>query len=262
MFLGRSSSGRAAPPRVIAQLPASQCVEVYLKSPAFHHQKSEFVAEREWMAYKFAEALGLPCAPGIPVRITKEFIATIPNHTLTDQLLSGPDVLFGSVNCGSGWSIWSTASKLPRSKLPLMTQAYVFDTIIQNWDRCIPNPNLLIKGDEFQLIDHEEAFVTATGRPEEQDFHPEPWRLDAINNFCGEDLEHPFWRKLAPKTQVSFAHAVQIWKNLPDDIYQLSRAGTPSCWDGAAMLRIADYLEEATSNIEQVLTQIQQNYDS
>lgn len=246
---------------ILASLPDGQPIEVYLKSPWFHHAKSAYVAEREWMAAKLAGALNLSCPPPCKVRVSTAFIDSIPDERLRSELSQGPDILFASLSAGNGWGVWTTAASLPRSKLPQMVQAYVFDTIIQNWDRCIPNPNILLKGDDFLLIDHEEAFVSATGSDAEQDLNPRPWLIDAIDNHVGEINEHPFWKKLRPKTQVDFDHSFEVWKSLPEDIYQLYADDIPACWDKTATQSIANYLEHARSEIDQIASNIKHNYE-
>lgn len=260
-FVRRANSGRAEPPMVVACLPDGRPLEVYLKSPWFHEAKSPFVAEREWMAAKLAEALSLPSPQACKVRVSKQFIDTIPDEKLRNQLLNGPDVLFASQSAGSGWNVWTEAATLPRSTLPQMVQTYLFDTVIQNWDRCIPNPNMLLKGDEFLLIDHEEAFVTATGTPAEQDLNLPPWLPGAVDNHVGEFDEHPFWRKLKPKSLVNFEDAFDVWKKFPDDIYQLHAGDIPDCWNRSATDKIASYLENASSELHQIANNVKHNFE-
>ncbi|WP_299508281.1 HipA family kinase [Cypionkella sp.] len=245
---------------VIVRGNGGELFEVYLKSPHFHVKKSSFVVEREWMAAKLALALDLPCAPPVKVHLSQEFIASMADRQLQRQLLSGPEIIFGSLSAGSGWNIWTEAAHMPRNKLALATSIYLFDTVIQNWDRCMPNPNLLQKGDDLLLIDHEEAFVEATGSDAEKDYQKAPWVRGAISNHTGYDLEHPLWRKLHPATQVDFQQAAATWKRLPSDAFTLYARDAPACWSSHATFAIADYLSNATQRIDEITALIEYNF--
>jgi hypothetical protein len=234
--------------------------EVYLKSPHFHENKSAFVIEREWMAAKLGLALDLPCALPMKVRISEAFIGTIESEQLRQQLRAGPEIIFGSLSAGTGWNIWNEAAHLPQRHLPLATKIYLFDTIIQNWDRSIENANLLLKGDNMLLIDHEEAFVEATGSDAERDYQRVPWLPGAISNFAGVGTEHPLWRKLHPKTMVDFQVAAGQWKGLPDDTFAIYGSAIPECWSNNATTAIAEYLSKATQKIDEITALIEYNH--
>ncbi|MEM6941312.1 MAG: HipA family kinase [Pseudomonadota bacterium] len=195
MFLRRSTTGRAELPMVMAEAPDGSYEECYVKGPAFHPRKSPFALENEWMAANLCKLLGLPCSEPRMVRLSPEFLETVKREETRRHLESGTGILFASISVGTGWAVWSDAITPPRASLPLVVGTYLFDTAIQNWNRSIPNPNLLVKGDTFILIDHEDAFIEAKETSGEKDYHQEPWMNGAINNYYGEYEEHPFWRK-------------------------------------------------------------------
>ncbi len=150
---------------------------------------------------------------------------------------------------------------ITRDNLQLAAEIYLFDTIIQNWDRCAPNPNLLVKGEKFLMIDHGEAFVSATGSDGERDHHALPWRVGGIANHVGEYEMHPLWPKLHPKNRVHFSAAADSWKALPDDVFTLIAADVPDCWSKVAASRIAAYVTEAVENIDAIVANIEHNFD-
>ena len=143
----------------------------------------------------------------------------------------------------------------------IAAEIYVFDTIIQNWDRCAANPNLLVKGDRFLMIDHGEAFVEATGSDAERELTPLPWRLGGIVNHEGEYEMHLLWPKLRPKTRVDFTAAADRWKALPDDAFALIAADVPDCWSKATASRIVAYLTEAMENVNEIVANIEHNFN-
>lgn len=258
-LMGRSGSGRAKPPRILAQAPDGTDVEVYVKSPQFYEIPNASLLEREWMAAKVGQALELPCGHPCKVRVSPEFIATVIDSPLRNQLTEGPEILFGSINEGPQWYACGEATKLPRASLPLMTNVYLFDTLIQNWDRCLPNPNILVKGNDIVLIDHGDAFADVTELGGSTSHGRSPWEPDGIGNFDDDFFEHPFWSKLRPKSHVDFKIAAQAWKNLPDDTFELAASEIPTCWSSRYARAIARYLTSAVSHIDEVVAQIEHN---
>ena len=230
--------------------------EVWLKAPRLHPGISDAAPSREWMAARLAQDLGLPSPPPVLVRITDEFAESLTDDTLADALREGPDVVYGAVHLGSGWRRWTEASSLPRAQHQLQGQAYLFDTIIQNWDRRIANPNILKKGDEFRLLDHEECFGSSTGPAEDRAVITLPWRVGGLTNFYAGDYQHPFWRKLKNSNHVDFNLAAQAWKGLPEDTFSLYAHDAPAAWGGACD-DIASYLTLAVQHIDEVIEVIE-----
>lgn len=255
-FVRRSTSGRSKPPLVFAELPTGELIEVWLKAPNLHAGISDAAPSREWMAAHLAEALGLPCPSPVKVRLSQGFLESLPDQKLADALRSGPVVVYGATDLGPGWRRWTEASSLPRAQHQLQGEAYLFDSIIQNWDRRLANPNILKKGDDFRLLDHEECFGTATGPDEDKAVIPLPWKVNGLTNFIAGDYQHPFWRKLKRSKHVDFAAAAQAWKSLPEDTFSLYAIDAPAEW-GAACDDIASYLSLAVGHIDEVVAAIE-----
>ncbi|MEQ9022610.1 MAG: hypothetical protein RLN82_07610, partial [Pseudomonadales bacterium] len=135
-------------------------------------------------------------------------IKTGSGATLAQRLEAGPKLLIGSVSLGPGWSEWSQAMSVRDVQLEMATGIYLFDTMIQNWDRVIPNPNLLIKNDTYGMIDQEESFVDAAGTDEERAITPKPWKEGGVVNDVGEIDEHPLWRGIKRNKKASFGESV------------------------------------------------------
>ena len=68
----------------------------------------------------------------------------------------GPN--FGSRALAGGYGTWPMNRSVPASLTQLSAEIFTFDALIQNPDRRPHNPNLLWKGHEIQIIDHELAF--------------------------------------------------------------------------------------------------------
>lgn len=230
-----------------------------MKGPCFRDPPFNYLLEREWMAAKLAQQIGLPCAPPVKIRLNPVIVDHVQDPALQRGLRAGPDVLFGSINAGPGFHEWTDAITISRDKLQQATEIYLFDTIIQNWDRSVEQPNLLAMGEDLVMIDHGEAFIEATGTDADRAYNRPPWMLDSIRNAAGADdyERHPLWTKLRPKTQVNFPLAAQKWRALPEDSFDLIAAGVPDCWDRSAAQQIALFLKEAVARLDDILINIE-----
>lgn len=268
----RAKSGRARPPMVELLNSNGESAEAYLKSPELHKAKSHYCLEREWIASRLAQDLGLPCASVAAVEVTPQLIQmaeaiygredarTEGARSLAQQLRDGPELLIGSVSLGPGWSEWSQAVPVAKAQLETASEIYLFDTMIQNWDRAMPNPNLLIKNDTYGMIDHEESFVEAAGTDAERDLTPKPWEENGVVNDVGEIDEHPLWRGIKRQKNASFDAAVARWKSLPEaTIRGYASEAVFDVWSRHVADKIADYIIKAIENIDAVHMQIEAN---
>lgn len=230
-----------------------------MKGPTLGEKPFPGLLEREWCAARLAIQLGLPCAMPLKIRVEPAVAASATDAALRARLTAGPEVLFGSLSAGPGWMLWSDAMSVPRANVQRAAEIYLFDTITQNWDRAIHNPNLLAKGDKLLMIDHGEAFVEATGTDGERELTPIPWKIGGVTNHEGAFEMHPLWPKLRPKTAVSFKDAADRWKALPEDCFDLIAADVPECWDRPAAQRIADYLVQAVTHVNEIVANIEHN---
>ena len=253
--------GRTKPVRVMVETPDGSEFEVYLKAPHLGEKPFPCLLEREWSAGRLAQQLHLPCATPLMIHLEPDVVATVQDMTLRTRLQAGPEILFGSLSGGPGWIEWSDAMSVSRNHIQLAAEIYLFDTIIQNWDRCAPNPNLLVKGEKFLMIDHGEAFVGVTGSEAERDHHSLPWKVGGVENHVGEYEMHPLWPKLRPKDQIDFTIAADRWKALPDDVFTLIAADVPDCWNKVRSSRIAAYLAEAVKNVDAIVANIEYNFE-
>lgn len=271
-FHKRARTGRARPPMVTLTDGSGQTVDAYLKSPMLHSSKPTNCLEREWIATQFAQDLNLPCAKVVPVKVDTELIdmaskitsdqdMEADQHQPIAQLLeSGPELLAGSVWLGAGWSEWTSADRIRRGQKKIAAEIYFFDTMIQNWDRSIGNPNLLINNNLYGMIDHEESFGEAVGTDAERGYLPKPWTEGGVRNDTGDFDGHPLWQGIKGDKGVSFDQIVKRCRFLPEArILGYSSDPVFTRWSRGEAEKICDYLLEAIDNINAIHEQIQAN---
>lgn len=107
-----------------------------------------------------------------------------------DRIRNSVGLNFGSRQL-SGVTTWPVDKSIPEARLPAAAAVFSFDALIQNPDRRFSNPNLLTRGDEIFLFDHELAFSFLLDiLPSE-----EPWRLESQRYLS----DHVFRRALKSK---------------------------------------------------------------
>lgn len=257
---GRTSSGRSKPPKVQLQNTSGQRLEAYLKLPKYDKGEPKHSLEREWIATRLAHQLSLPCAQLIPVEVNTELLQMSQSCGLSNEIEAGPDLLVASASFGPGWSEWSASQTVTANQLDQASSIYFFDTVIQNWDRCRPNPNLLVSGQRYGMIDHEESFVQAAGSDEERDYHPLPWSWGGVENHIGDYEEHPLWRGLQRHKISHFDGIVENWKALPlHDIERYPDDPVFKTWNRHTADKIVHYILSAIENIDTIKLQIEAN---
>lgn len=252
-FLGRADAGRSRPPLCVVAHENDQR-DVFLKAAGLHTNLTVQVLVAEWMAARLARDLNLPCPEPIQVELTDQFIESVYDEQLQSQLYEAPRIAFASRNLGNQWHLLPKGASFPAHQLPMLVSIYVFDTLLQNWDRSIDNPNLLKKGDQIAILDHEESFDSALTLAGSRRL---PWQLRGIDNYYAGTAQHILWTKLRPQSKVDFGRALDDWKGLPVGVFQRYVAEIPSEWDVAAAQRIADYLGLACQNIDPFIEQLQ-----
>lgn len=151
VFVRRMISGRTGPALCDCLRSNGEHVEVVVKE----HERCDSglgSLAREAIAACLAADLGLP--------VPEPFWVAVPAGLLPDDTASTGDKLaFGSRHVGSQFSIWTVGHTLSRDARQAAAAVFLFDAIIQNFDRRSANPNCLVRGDELRIIDHEATFI-------------------------------------------------------------------------------------------------------
>jgi hypothetical protein len=133
-----------------------------------------------------------------------------------------------------------------------------FDAFIENDDRRPDNPNLLRRGDELRIIDHELAFILRTKLFPP----PHPWVPGNLDRLARPD-GHIFVRSLKGKPELSYDGIRAGWNALSDARFAQYEDALPDEWDEARapieaalihVQHIRDRIDICVSELDRVLS--------
>ncbi len=157
-FLDRAGSGRNKPP-IIACMAGEELIDFFVKlRNGKETSKASLIFEL--LGVEVARALGISTAEPAIVEISAEFCTALDKPDLQDLLRANIGPNFGSKMLG-GYAIFPISDSLHPSEFRRAAEIFAFDALIQNPDRKSHNPNLLIRGNDWRVIDHEIAFSFA-----------------------------------------------------------------------------------------------------
>ena len=113
---------------------------------------------RELLASLLAQDLDLTVPTPFLVEVDADFHTGISDPELAERFRNSPGLNFGTRHLGVGYTTWLQERSIPSSLLQDASEIFAFDLLIQNPDRRKDKPNLLRKGDELVIFDHEMAF--------------------------------------------------------------------------------------------------------
>ena len=216
---------------------------------------------REVVASCLAADLNLPVPKPYLVKISPDLVAAVADVGIKKQLEGSNPVGFGSTKVGSQFSAWTTGDRVTDEMLPSALGALLFDAVIENADRRASNPNCLVAGDRFRLIDHELAFPLSS---QVLNWCP-PWKIGGMQWLCRAN-GHIFCRDLKLKSRkllLHFAVLKKKWSAVSDSRLRKYRQVVPPEWATAlpavdeALIRIRnarDNFGGIIAEIKRILT--------
>lgn len=242
--------GQTKPLRIAAETSDGVEHDVVMKVSAGQQCSVEGLVA-ETIGSLLASDLGLPVTEPFLVRLDQVFVSSIggAGQPIRDRLESSVSVAFGCEHAGSQWRRWEKMDRLAPSQIDLALGVLAFDAFIANFDRSPSNANLLVKGLDWRLIDHEKCFRTSTLIPAYR-----PWFLGALEGVrkCGEPSEHVFAKLLSKSSSLNFSLVRQNWAALTDVRLAQYDAAMPSEWHGAQNFidDVLTYLKEVRDKID------------
>lgn len=250
-FHGPISSGRTKPSRVLCELADGQTVELVLKVSASCEEGGISLA-MEVLGACIAAELNLPVPRPYLVRLSEDWIASIPDTERQDVARRSSGLAFGSSLVPSGFRIWSSGDRVSGPMQNTASGIFAFDVLTANPDRRSVNPNCFVRGDELRIFDHELSFSNRLLlRPLRQN----PWTVGGLQEFTveGAHIFRPHLRgREFPVDEIRAA-----WMRLSANRLREFHAAVPEVWAAGEACRSAlAHVEDVCGNFDGCLEEI------
>jgi hypothetical protein len=138
-------------------------------------------------------------------------------------------------------SLWPIGRPVPDAMLPSAIHIFAFDALISNDDRRMDNQNLLVRGDDIFVIDHEAAFaflylVASAERA---------WQCGRRHSL----RDHVFFYQLR-RQPASLELFTQRLAGLSDTILERLARELPPSWRHEDLGKISDHLRQAREHAD------------
>jgi len=231
---------------------------VYVKYANFHEELTSDHLVAELVANVLAMDLGLPAAEPCLVQIDKAFVDTLPDTAdgvaLSAALRNAPVTAFGSTQI-SPVRRWEPTDLVHKSQRRDATLLYLFDTLVENTDRGNGNPNLLMSGLSFKVIDFGHSFQRCH-RGADFNGSTLPWRSGGIGNYFPGNMQHimyPSCRGIDAEVLDDFTTSLEA---LTDAKLEGYIDVVPEEWDQDTACAIIEYLLQVRVNAHQFMDQV------
>jgi hypothetical protein len=247
-FDRRLGAGKTKPALIAAADDSGRELDVVVK---FGHrmERGEVGLVAEAIAAMFARDLGLNVPVPYAVRISEEFVNSIPDVTVAPDFLKAIPVTFGSQQVLGLTPV--TTAQLPENCLGKAGDVFAFDAIVDNSDRRPGNPNVYWLGEDLVLIDHELTFLFATL------FYKEPWVEGALE-YCKGGTPHVFFSRIRG-TNLNFERLLVALQTITPERCDQYIAALPPEWRAefaGQIEKMINFIRVLSSNVPATITEI------
>ncbi|WP_146347129.1 HipA family kinase [Phaeobacter marinintestinus] len=257
-YLDRAATGRSRPMLCVCDERDGEARYVYVKYENFHEELTSDHLVAELVANVFARDLGLPAAEPCLVQIDAAFVGTLPDTAdgvaLCAALQGAPVTAFGSTQI-SPVRRWAPTDLVHKSQRQEAALLYLFDTLIENTDRGNGNPNLLMSGLSFKVIDFGHSFQRCHRRAT-LNGSTMPWCNGGIGNHFPGNMQHimyPSCREVDTEVLEDFTSSLEALTDAKIEGYV---EVIPQQWDQDTACAIIEYLLQARENANQFIEQV------
>jgi len=240
-FMKAFRTGRTCPCLMLCEDDQGDMTEVVVKLRTGHECTCTGLI-CELMASLLARDLGLPVPEPYLVEVDDVFHAGISDVNLANRFRASAGLNFGSRFLGAAYVSWPQLRSIPAAIQQDASDIFAFDMMIQNPDRRENKPNLLRKGDDLAIFDHEMAFSFLYALVSDE----YPWDGKGI----GFVKDHIFYGGLKGK-EVSWNRLQGALEAIDSSRLSVYTDAVPKEWRQDSHVvaeRIQSYLELATRN--------------
>ena len=207
---------------------------------------------REAMTAMLALDLQLPVPAPYLVKLSPEFVDSIPDLAVADFLRKGDKFGFGSHRLPDGYAAWiPPAARMSAGLEQEALDIFALDCWLTNSDRRVSNPNLLTNGKEFAIFDHELALMTTLNM-----FWKQPWLVNALNN-SRPPQDHIFFKHLRGRTGYSINKVQTQFQAITDQRIGEYVNALPLSWVSGTEVAIAkNFIIDLRDNLSPARTEL------
>lgn len=189
----------------------------------------------ELIASQLASFLDIPTPEAAIIELDPVIADVIPDADLALRIRGSSGRNFGSKVITGGFDTWPVSKAIPASLKTLAVEIFAFDALIQNPDRRVDKPNILWKGDEVFVIDHEMSLMFAY----EILPNPNPWQISNLRFI----KRHLFYNALKGQAVNldRFAGALDL---LDDNTVRTMLTNVPDEWRSDNIAKISTHISE------------------
>ncbi len=257
-YLDRAETGRSRPMLCVCDDETGETCNVYVKYENFHQELTYDHLVAELVANVFAIDLGLPAAEPCLVKIDGAFVDTLPETpdgvALRAALSNAPVIAFGSKQI-SPVRRWEPTDLVHKGQRREAAFLYLFDTLVENTDRGNGNPNLLMSGLSFKIIDFGHSFQRCwTGAT----FNGStmPWCNGGVGNHFPGNMQHIMYQSCRGVEEEVLDDFTSSLAALTDAKIEGYIDCVPGEWGQETACAIIDYLIQARENANQFIDQV------
>lgn len=209
-FIEPAKRGITKPLIIQAKGPDGSRETIFLKTQAGYADRPQS-AGIELFTTLVARRLGLTAPEPVLVEVPENagrLVHDAPEHA---ELLSRSAGLnFGTLALGTDWKVWLPELSTRSFPDEMVESVLAFDGMVQHTDREAGNPNLMWKGHEMAVLDHEKVFgylklAEGEGRPWRRFFQSKPFTRHVLasagRKLLGPDFGRVLWENIVEQEQ-------------------------------------------------------------
>jgi hypothetical protein len=245
------SSGRTSPALCGCEENVGNRVADYVVKLRGGLDRRELGLVCELIGSLLATHFGIAAPEPALVMIDGDFAELVARAELhgADRMRNSIGLNFGSRQL-SGVTEWPVDKRVPEAMWQAAVNIFAFDALIQNPDRRYSNQNLLTRGNDIIIYDHELAFSFLEAiQPSAA-----PWMLESQPYLN----EHVFYRQLKKK-QIDLQGFTLALAALPGETIETILADVPPEWNNEGVLMIEQHLRMVSGHAGEFAEEIRRS---
>jgi len=243
----RMESGRTRPCLFMCEDENSELYDYYVVKLKAGIDSLETGLSSELIASQLALFLDIPTPEPAIIRVDPAITEVIGDTELAAKITESAGLNFGSKFLTGGFKTWPIGEAIPLSLKQLACEIFAFDALIQNPDRKADKPNILWKGEELYIIDHETGFSFVYALPSTN----KPWQLTQLDFL----KKHLFYQNLKGQ-KINLDRFAGALEALSTQKLDSMISNIPDEWKNANVSKIDEHINEVRNNLNEFIDEV------